>query len=118
MSIRTLIQNDYRPNRKTLLGAGPMSTNVIDAIIEESSSRNCSIPLIPSRRQIEAAELGGGYVNNWSTEDFVKYVRERDKKKLILLSRNHSGPCQYKELDARGNSLSHSEAMRETKIFP
>lgn len=116
MSIRKLIQDSYRPNRRTLLGAGPMSTNVIDAIIEEASSRNCSIALIPSRRQIEAAELGGGYVNNWSTEDFVKYVRERDRKNLILLSRDHSGPWQYKELDGGGNSLSHSEAMRESRF--
>lgn len=116
MTIRELIQNVYKPHRKTLLGAGPMSTNVIDAIIEEANSRNCSVALIPSRRQIEAAELGGGYVNKWSTEDFVKYVRERDKRKLVLLSRDHSGPWQYKEVDRNGVALSHSEAMRESKF--
>lgn len=116
MSIRNLIQNKYSPHRKTLLGAGPMSTNVIDAIIEEANLRRCSIALIPSRRQIEAAELGGGYVNNWSTEEFVKYVRLRDKRKLILLSRDHSGPWQYKESGANGITLSHSEAMRESKF--
>jgi len=116
LSIRDLIQNRYMPSRRTLLGAGPMSTNVIDAIIAEANSRNCSIALIPSRRQIEAAELGGGYVNNWSTEEFVKYVRERDKRKLILLSRDHSGPWQYKEADSMGNPMNYLDAMRESKF--
>ena len=33
--------------------------------------------LIASRRQIECKALGGGYCNNWSTEEFSKYVKKR-----------------------------------------
>lgn len=44
---------------------GPMSKNIVDAIIEFSNKTNHSVGLIPSRRQIE---WDGGYVNNWTTE--------------------------------------------------
>ncbi len=65
---------------------GPMSKNIVDAIIEFSNKTNHSVGLIPSRRQIE---WDGGYVNNWTTEQFSKYT----KMKLVL-KRDHSGPGQ------------------------
>ena len=54
----------------TLLGIGPMSKNCIDVTIELANKYNVPIMLIASRRQIESNELGGGYVNNWTTEEF------------------------------------------------
>jgi fructose/tagatose bisphosphate aldolase len=65
---------------------GPMSKNVVDAIIEFYNETNNQIGLIPSRRQIE---WNGGYVNNWTVEQFSKYT----KMKLIL-KRDHAGPGQ------------------------
>jgi hypothetical protein len=46
-----------------------MSKNVVDATLE-FVAENPQFPtyFIPSRRQIEH---NGGYVNNWSTADFV-----------------------------------------------
>ena len=41
---------------------GPMTKNVVDAIIEFCDETNNNIGLIPSRRQVE---FDGGYVNNW-----------------------------------------------------
>jgi hypothetical protein len=71
---------------------GPMSKNVVDAILEYTHETGNEIGLIPSRRQIE---YNGGYVNNWTTEQFSKYT----KMKLIL-KRDHSGPGQgYKDDD-------------------
>ena len=64
---------------------GPMSKNIVDAIIEFCNETNNQIGLIPSRRQVER---DGGYVNNWSTEDFSKYANK------LLLKRDHSGPGQ------------------------
>ena len=50
---------------------GPMSQNIVDAIIEFCDETNNKIGLIPSRRQVE---WDGGYVNNWTTEIFSKYT--------------------------------------------
>jgi len=68
---------------------GPMSKNVIDTIIDFSNENNINMTLIPSRRQIE---YDGGYVNNWTTEQFVSYVRSKSSN--ILLQRDHGGPGQ------------------------
>ena len=48
--------------KKTLLGVGPMSKNVIDSTIEIANKFNTSLMLIASRRQIDSKMLGGGYV--------------------------------------------------------
>jgi fructose/tagatose bisphosphate aldolase len=64
---------------------GPMSKNIVDAIIEFSNETGNKIGLIPSRRQVE---WDGGYVNQWTTETFSKYT---DK---LILKRDHSGPGQ------------------------
>jgi len=68
---------------------GPMSKNVVDAIIEFCNETNNSIGLIPSRRQVE---YNKGYVNNWATKDFSEYVNRKSLK--IILKRDHSGPGQ------------------------
>ena len=68
---------------------GPMSKNIVDAIIDYSNENNVEIGLIPSRRQVE---FNGGYVNNWTTKDFCEYVKSKSTK--ILLVRDHAGPSQ------------------------
>jgi hypothetical protein len=74
---------------------GPMSKNIVDAIIKYSNENDIEIGLIPSRRQVE---FDGGYVNNWTTKNFCEYVRSRSNK--ILLVRDHAGPSQgYSEDD-------------------
>jgi len=74
---------------KAKLFIGPMSKNIVDAIIDYSNKNNIQIGLIPSRRQIEK---DGGYVNNWTTKDFCEYVK--NKSNNILLVRDHGGPSQ------------------------
>lgn len=80
--------------RCTLLGVGPMSVNCVDAAIELANDFEVPILMIASRRQIDSKEFGGGYVNNWVTEDFARYVTDRDKKGKVLLARDHGGPWQ------------------------
>ncbi len=65
---------------------GPMSKNVVDAIIEFTEETNNKIGFIPSRRQVE---YNGGYVNNWTTEEFSKYVNGR-----VPIERDHGGAGQ------------------------
>ena len=61
---------------------GPMSKNVVDAVIEF----NGDFGFIPSRRQVD---YQGGYVNNWTTGEFSTYVNGR-----APIERDHGGEGQ------------------------
>jgi tagatose-1,6-bisphosphate aldolase non-catalytic subunit AgaZ/GatZ len=90
-----------------------MSVNCVDAAIELSNEHEVPILLIASRRQIDSEEFGGGYVNNWTTEEFARYVIDHDKKGKILLARDHGGPWQNsKETETK---LSLRRAMESAK---
>ena len=83
-----------KSKRSTLLGVGPMSLNCVDSVIEISNHEKIPLMFVASRRQVDSEYLGGGYVNNWSTEEFSKYVINKDKLGLIYLARDHGGPWQ------------------------
>jgi len=78
---------------------GPMSKNVVDAILEFCNETGNKIGLIPSRRQVE---WNGGYVNNWTTEKFSRYIG-RD----FIIKRDHAGPGQGTNKDDGYTSLEH-----------
>ena len=92
--IKEKLQLLLNKRRCTLLGVGPMSLNCVDAAIELANEHEIPIILIASRRQIDSVEFGGGYVNNWTTPEFAKYVINNDKKGKIYLARDHGGPWQ------------------------
>jgi len=73
---------------------GPMSKNIVDTIIEYCNKNDTKMILIPSRRQIE---FDGGYVNNWTTTEFCKYVKSKTNN--VYLERDHAGPSQGKDED-------------------
>ena len=105
---------NYRKNRNcTLLGVGPMSKNCIDATIELANEYCTPLMLIASRRQIDSEQFGGGYVENWTTEQFADYVIYKDTKKNIILARDHGGPWQN-ELEI-SNKLNLNDAMQSAK---
>ena len=111
---------DVINQRKTLIGVGPMSKNCTDVCIELSDTHDVPIMLIPSRRQVDSKSLGGGYSNNWSTEDFSKYVNEKSIKKKVLLCRDHGGPWQnsievQKKLDLK-SAMASAKASFENDI--
>ncbi|MBP2233427.1 fructose/tagatose bisphosphate aldolase [Azospirillum agricola] len=80
-------------NHATALGIGVVSKNTVDAAINVASLLSEPIFLICSRRQIDHEGVGGGYVNNWSTEAFADYVIRRRSSNL-LVARDHGGPYQ------------------------
>jgi tagatose-1,6-bisphosphate aldolase non-catalytic subunit AgaZ/GatZ len=92
--IHQRLQSFIQKRRCTLLGVGPMSVNCVDATIELANEHEVPILMIASRRQIDSEEFGGGYVNNWTTEEFARYVTNKDKKGKVLLARDHGGPWQ------------------------
>lgn len=80
---------------------GPMSKNILDSIIEINKKKKYNVGIIPSRRQVE---YNGGYVNNWTTEDFCKYVKSKNSS--IVLERDHGGPGQGYKMDDGKESFS------------
>ena len=66
---------------------GPMSKNIVDAILQFEEETEESIGFIPSRRQVE---LDGGYVNNWTTEQFRKYVGQYSSKYDVTIAKPSS----------------------------
>ena len=105
---------NYKENRScTLLGVGPMSKNCVDASIELAEQYKTPLMLIASRRQIDSEQFGGGYVENWTTEQFADYVIEKDVNKNIILARDHGGPWQN-ELE-KSQNMSLKDAMQSAK---
>ena len=111
--IHQRIANYLARKRATLLGVGPMSVNCVDATIELANEYEVPIMLIASRRQIDSEEFGGGYVNNWTTEEFARYVTDHDKKGKILIARDHGGPWQNTKEKDQGLGL--RRAMESAK---
>lgn len=105
---------NFQKNRHcTMLGVGPMSKNCVDATIEIANEFSIPLIMIASRRQIDAEVFGGGYVNNWTTEEYSKYVRENDHSHNIFLARDHGGPWQNTiEVE---KSLNLDDAMESAK---
>tara|TARA_B100001248_G_scaffold250487_1_gene224622 strand:- start:17920 stop:18903 length:984 start_codon:yes stop_codon:yes gene_type:complete len=89
-----------------------MSLPVIDSICDYANKYNKSLMLIASRNQIECKELGGGYVNNFNTDEYVKYVKIKDKNNKVALCRDHTGP--YLSDSEKSNSL--KDSLKKTKI--
>lgn len=111
--IKNFLTSFQKRERCTFLGVGPMSKNCVDVSIEIANRYNFPFFLIASRRQIDSEKFGGGYVNNWTTEEFSKYVLERNKKGNIMLCRDHGGPWQNsKEVE---RNLNLKEAMDSAK---
>lgn len=101
-------------NKKcTLLGIGPMSKNCVDVIIDLANEHNAPLMIIASRRQIDSEDFGGGYVNNWTTAEFAKYVNDVDKRGKVILARDHGGPWQN-DLEKKQN-LGLRQAMESAK---
>ena len=99
--------------KKTILGVGPMSMNCINAANYISNKHKIPMFLICSRRQIDSSDFGGGYVNNWDTASYSKYIKKRDKKNNLILCRDHGGPWQNNlELKKKLNLV---QAMKSAK---
>jgi len=104
-------------NKSTLLSIGPVSKNCVDATIEISDKHNLTLTLIASRNQIDNLKFNGGYVNNWHTASFAKYVRKKCKNKKIYLARDQGGPWQnnlevQKKMSLKDAMLSAKDSLK------
>ena len=102
----------------TLLGIGPMSKNCVQATLELSKEDDYPVMFIASRNQVDADELGGGYVNGWNQFTFAQAVKEvadeiaYDNK--YYLCRDDGGPWQRDK--ERNDHLAVDEAMKLGKL--
>ena len=77
---------------KSNLGIGPMSSEIIESVYRYSNYYRKELMLIATKNQIDHDK---GYVNNWSTIDYLKFIklmRERYPNSSIKLCRDHCGP--------------------------
>ena len=72
-------------NNLPKLYVGAISKNTVDAAIEFSNNTGIPIGFCASRNQINGDK---GYCNNWTTYDFVNYVREQNEN--IVIERDHA----------------------------
>lgn len=97
----------------TLLGIGPMSKNCVQATLELSKDDDYPVMFIASRNQVDADELGGGYVNGWNQFTFAEAVEEVANEigydNLYYLCRDHGGPWQRDK--ERNDHLPTEKAM-------
>jgi hypothetical protein len=89
------------------LGFGPMSRESIKALAQWTIENDSPLMLIASRNQIEASDLGGGYVMD--TASLGQFAASLDAPKLMLC-RDHCGP--YLAKHEKGLPL--SEALERT----
>ena len=98
----------------TLLGIGPMSKNCVQATLELSKEDDYPVMFIASRNQVDADELGGGYVNGWNQFTFAQAVKEVADEiaydNQYYLCRDHGGPWQRDK--ERNDHLAVDEALK------
>lgn len=73
-----------------------VSLNVIKSTLQiVKQNPNFEIALLASRRQIESGNIGVGYVNNFSTKDYINFLNSNSYQEGgIELVRDHGGPYQ------------------------
>ncbi len=74
------------------LAIGPMSPETVEAVFRYSHFHRVPLMLIASKNQVDHA---GGYVNGWTTEGYMKFVREVrqiNPNAKVKICRDHCGP--------------------------
>lgn len=111
--VKGLLELQKTGESATILGIGPMSKNCVQATLELSKEDDYPVMFIASRNQVDADELGGGYVNGWNQFTFAAAVeevaKEIDYDNLYYLCRDHGGPWQRDQ--ERNAHIPTEEAM-------
>ena len=117
MTLHEVVQKMLRLEgsaKATMVGIGPMSPTLIKATMLLAKQKDFPLMFIASRNQVDADELGGGYVCHWDQARFHKAIQETAKavgyEGLYYLCRDHGGPWQRD--NERNAHLPEDEAMR------
>lgn len=100
-------------DRASMLGIGPMSHPLIKASMLLAKEKDFPLMFIASRNQVDAKELGGGYVCDWDQKSFAAAIddvaNEVGFTGLYYLCRDHGGPWQRD--NERNAHLPEADAM-------
>ncbi|MBR1581875.1 MAG: class II D-tagatose-bisphosphate aldolase, non-catalytic subunit [Bacilli bacterium] len=101
----------------THIGIGPMSKNLLKAVLELAKEKDFPVILIASRNQVDSDKFGGGYVCGFDQKRFVettnKIAKEVGFDGLCYFCRDHGGPWQRDK--ERNDKLPVAEAMEIAK---
>ena len=59
-----------------MVGIGPMSPNLIQAVFELAKDEDFPPMFIASRNQVDMDEMGAGYVNGWDQTRFAADIKK------------------------------------------
>lgn len=111
--VESLLDLQSKGESATLLGIGPMSSNLLQASFELARDNDFPLLFIASRNQVDTDEFGGGYVNGWSQQSFAAAIKETadqtDFSGLYYICRDHGGPWQRD--NERNDHLPVEDAM-------
>ena len=115
--VRGMLKLQDKGEYATMLGIGPMSSNLIRATFELARDHDFPVMYIASRNQVDLDELGGGYVNGWDqyrfAADIQKVAEETGFEGPYYLCRDHGGPWQRDK--ERNDHLEEEVAMNIAK---
>ncbi|WP_159633423.1 class II D-tagatose-bisphosphate aldolase non-catalytic subunit [Erysipelothrix anatis] len=115
--LTSLLDLEKQGKGATLLGIGPMSSNLIIASLELARDGNFPIMFIASRNQVDSDEFGAGYVNGWNQDRFAQDIQNIANDigftGSYYLCRDHGGPWQRDE--ERNNHIPKETAMAIAK---
>ena len=101
----------------TLIGVGPMSSHLLQAVFELANELDFPPMFIASRNQVDCDEFGSGYVNGWDQKrfsaDIAKAAEEAGYTGDYYLCRDHGGPWQRDE--ERNAHIPEEEAMARAR---
>ncbi|MEH7330473.1 sugar-phosphate kinase [Priestia megaterium] len=112
--VKVMLNMQDKGEAVTLLGIGPMSKTLLKACFELGKEKDFPLLFIASRNQVDAAELGGGYVCNWNQRTFTQTIAETADETgfdgLYYTCRDHGGPWQRD--NERNDHLEEELAMQ------
>ena len=112
-TVEALLKMRAAGDSASLLGIGPMSSALLQAVFELARDHGFPPMFIASRNQVDSDEFGAGYVNGWDQARFASAIAEAAHKAGYegdwYLCRDHGGPWQRDE--ERNAHLAEDEAM-------
>ena len=99
----------------TMVGIGPMSPNLIQAVFELAKDEDFPPMFIASRNQVDMDEMGAGYVNGWDQTRFAADIKKVADANLYERQRaaDADAYAQVKAAEARAQiAAQEAEATR------
>ena len=116
-TVDALLKLSEKGDPATLIGIGPMSTNLLQATFELACEYDFPPMFIASRNQVDSDEFGSGYVNGWDQRRFADAIgaaaAAAGYEGDYYLCRDHGGPWQRDE--ERNAHLPEDEAMERAR---